>query len=165
MRDSGLSRCDIIRWLRRRVARERIANFIWMTTIMTDQQDLAARLYAAALETQRVAGDLAIGEALDLLAQSTGENKFRHAAAVVRGIKLGRGAIDDEEALRRIASFPEARQREAISAVARQMAGAGASDKKVASDARRLRRKWRELRKSNGRNTSIRLSDRISNLK
>jgi hypothetical protein len=65
----------------------------------------AEEIYRVMLEAQRDAGDRALCEALDKLAEGTGQNKFRHAAAVVRGTKLGRHAIDDKAALRRIASY------------------------------------------------------------
>jgi hypothetical protein len=99
----------------------------------------AESVYNAMLQAQRTAGDVALCEALDLLAAGTGENKFRHAASVLRGTVLGRSAIDDKEALRRVAAFPPARRREAVGIVAGQIAKA--SGKNVDSIERRLRRK------------------------
>jgi hypothetical protein len=93
-------------------------------------------------------------EALDLLAVVTRQNKFRHAASIIRGTRLGRSAIDDREALRRMASFPADRQHEAAGAVASQMAGSGATEAQVQAIASRLRRKRRG--KSNGQNSSVR---------
>jgi hypothetical protein len=104
----------------------------------------AEAILLAVLEAQRKGGDAVLCEALDLLAQGTGENRFRFAANVIRGTKLGRHAIDDRAWLRRIAGYPPGQRREAVSIVARQVAGAEASDKRVAAIARRLRRKLRE---------------------
>ncbi len=111
---------------------------------MSDPRRLAAELYDAMLRTQRDGGDAALVEALNLLGRGTGQNKFRHAGAVIGGIRLGRRAIDDKAALRRIAAFPAARRREAVSAMARRIAGADASDRRIDAIARRLRRKLRE---------------------
>src|SRR5947209_2097276 len=97
-------------------------------------------IYQALLAAQRDDGDAALVEALDLLAEDTGQNKFRHAAGVIRGTKLGRHAIDDDWAVRRIATFPAAQRREAVGIVARQVAGPDATDKQVDADAHRLRR-------------------------
>jgi hypothetical protein len=99
----------------------------------------AKAIYAAVLQAQRVAGDVALCEALELLSEGTGQNKFRHAASVLRGTVLGRTAIDDQEALCRIAAFPPARRREAVGIVAGQIAKA--SGKRVDTVERRLRRK------------------------
>ncbi len=103
----------------------------------------AQAIYRAMLRAQRDEGDAALCEALDLLAADTGQNKFRHAASVLRGIRLGRHAIDDKNAIRRIEAFPAGRRREAAGIVARQIAGAGASDALVVTIAQRLRRKLR----------------------
>jgi hypothetical protein len=110
---------------------------------MSDPRRLAAELYDAMLRTQRDGGDAALVEAMNLLGQGTGQNKFRHAGAVIGGIKLGRRAIDDRAALRRIAAFPACRRREAVGIVARQVAGANAGDERVEAIAQRLRRKLR----------------------
>ena len=91
--------------------------------------------------------------ALDLLAISTRQNKYRHAGAIVGGARLGRSAIDDAEALRRMASFPAHRQHQAAGAVAQQMAGAAADGQQIKADAKRLRRKWKAQIK-NAQNTS-----------
>jgi hypothetical protein len=96
------------------------------------------------LEAQRDVGDVALCEALDLLAEGSGQKRFRFAANVIRGTKLGRHEIDDRQSLRRIAAFPAARRREAVSIVARQVAGTDAGDERVEAIARRLRRKLRE---------------------
>src|SRR5438876_7326646 len=91
----------------------------------SDPRRLAAeRIYRAVLEGRRDAGDAALCDALNLLAGDNGENKFRNAAAIVGGKRLGRAAIDDTAALRRVAAFPPARQREAVGVVAGQMAKA-----------------------------------------
>ena len=112
---------------------------------MSDPRNSAAEaVLAVFLDAQRQGGEVALCEALDLLAQGTGENRFRFAANVIRGTKLGRHAIDDRAALRRIAAFPASRRREAVSIVARQEAGADGSDERVEAIAQRLRRKLRE---------------------
>ena len=111
----------------------------------SDPRRIAAeRIYAAVLEAQRDVGDVGLLAALDLLAEGTGQNKFRHAASVLRGTVLGRTAINDVEALRRIAAFPAARRREAVGVVARQIAGPDADDKRVDAIAHRLRHKLRK---------------------
>jgi hypothetical protein len=100
-------------------------------TVVADSDDagringrrLADALAAHGCEVRLIAGDIALCEALDLLAAGTGENKFRNAASVLRGTVLGRSAIDDKEALRRIAAFPPARRREAVGIVAGKIAG------------------------------------------
>lgn len=112
---------------------------------MSDQRNLAAEaIYNAMLEAQRDVGDVALCEALDLLAVDTGQNKFRHAAAVVRGTKLGRTATDDRAAIQRIVAFPPAHRREAVGIVACDMAKSepGSSADSIA---RRLRRKLRNI--------------------
>ncbi len=101
----------------------------------------AEAVYDAILDAQRDAGDIALCEALDKLTSATGQNRFRHAASILRGTKLGRHAIDDREPLRRIAAFPAARHRDAVGIVARNIAGLGASPKQVKTIARRLQRK------------------------
>jgi hypothetical protein len=113
--------------------------------VTSDPRRLAAEaVYDAILKAQRDAGDVALCEALDLLAAGTGQNKFRHAASVLRGTVLGRHAINDREALRRIEAFPAVRRREAVGIVARQIAGPDANDARVDAVANRLRRKLRE---------------------
>jgi hypothetical protein len=112
---------------------------------MGDPQNSAAEaILRTVLEAQREGGDVALCDALDLLAEGTGQNKFRHAASVLRGTKLGRRAIDDKVSLRRIAAFPPARRHEAVGIVARQEAGAAASKRKVDTIAHRLREKLRK---------------------
>jgi hypothetical protein len=108
------------------------------------RQAVAEAIYAAVLEAQRDGGDAVLSAALDLLAEGTGQNKFRHAASVLRGRALGRSAIDDKAALRRVTALQPTRRREAVSIVARQVAGPDASEKRVAAIARRLRRKLHE---------------------
>jgi hypothetical protein len=103
-----------------------------------DPRRLAAAegIYRAVLEAKRDVGDAALCDALAMLAADSGENRFRFAASVVRGTKLGRHAIDDKAALRRIAAYPADRRREAVGIVARQIAAV--SDERVASIERRL---------------------------
>jgi hypothetical protein len=100
---------------------------------MTDPHRIAAEaIYNAMLNAQRDAGDAALCEALDLLAADTGQNKFRHAAAVLRGRNGGRPKIDDTFALRRIGNGSS------VSAIASKLTG---SATKPESIERRLRRK------------------------
>jgi hypothetical protein len=106
----------------------------------------AERIFAALIEAQRGAGDAPICEALDLLAQGTGENIYRHCAEILRGRKYGREPINDIGALGRIAAYPAERRREAVGIVAKQIAGAGASAKQIDTIAHRLRTKMRERR-------------------
>src|SRR3954447_11856059 len=84
----------------------------------------AEAILDAIVQGLRDDGDVALCEALDMLGQRTGQNKFQHAANVVRGTRLGRHAIDDRAALWRIA------RGEAVSKVAGQVARPG---EKVAS--------------------------------
>jgi hypothetical protein len=113
--------------------------------VTSDSRRVAAEaVYAAILKAQRDVGDVALCEALDLLAEGSGENRFRFAASVIRGTRLGRHAINDREALRRVAEFPAARRREAVGIVARQIAGPDADDARIDAVANRLRRKLRE---------------------
>jgi hypothetical protein len=104
----------------------------------------AERLYDAFLDARRVGGDAVVCDALDMLGAGAGQNRYRYAAAALRGLPPGRSAIDDDWALRRILKFPPDRRREAVAIVARDAAGAGASNKRVSSIARRLRRKLAE---------------------
>src|SRR5258706_3430550 len=107
---------------------------------MSDPRSLAAEaIYNTVLQAQREGGDAALCAALDLLAEGSGENRFRFAASVIRGTRLGRHAIDDREALRRVAAFPAARRREAVGIVARQVARVNASEARVDAIAQRLR--------------------------
>jgi hypothetical protein len=101
----------------------------------------AEAILDAMLQALRDDGDRALCDALDMLSQRTRQNKFRHAAAIVRGIKLGRRAIDDRAALLRIEGFPPARRAGAVNTIARKVAGAGATATKIESTERRLRRK------------------------
>jgi hypothetical protein len=104
----------------------------------------AATVFNVIVEARRDAGDAAICDALDQLGAGAGQNRYRYAAAAIRGLPPGRSAIDDDWALQRILKFPPARRREAVAIVARDAAGAGASNKRVSSIARRLRRKLAE---------------------
>ena len=102
----------------------------------------AVKVKALALLAREI-GDIGFCQALDLLAEGTGQNKYQHAASILRGAVLGRKAINDNHALRRIAAFPMARRHEAVGIVAGQLAGAGASEKEIDTIAHRLRRKLR----------------------
>lgn len=104
---------------------------------------LADGIYAALVAAPREVGDLALCEALEKLASKTGRNLFRHAAAVVRGrSRGGRKPIDDGAALRRIAAYAPDRRREAVGALALQMAD---GDQRKANT---IAHRWREkLRK------------------
>jgi hypothetical protein len=85
---------------------------------------------------------------LDLHAERTGRNAARHAAKILRGaVQNGRHGIDDTAALRKIAGFSPSKRRQAVGMVARFMAGEGASKRKIAAIAQRLRRKLRNERK------------------
>jgi hypothetical protein len=84
------------------------------------------------LQAMRDGGDGTVCHALDMLAEKTGQNKFRHAAGVVRGTKLGRRAVDDRRALWRI------ERGETVADVAAKVARPG---EKPTSVERRLRRK------------------------
>jgi hypothetical protein len=101
----------------------------------------AEAILDAMLQALRDDGDRALCDALDMLAQRTRQNKFRNAASIVRGTKLGRTAIDDRAALRRIAGFAPALHHEAVGIVAQDIAGSGASKTRVDTIAHRLRRK------------------------
>ena len=92
----------------------------------------AEAILDAIVQGLRDDGDVALCEALDMLGQRTGKNKFQHAANIVRGTKLGRHPINDRLALWRIA------RGESVSEVAGQVAR---PDEKVTSVERRLRRK------------------------
>jgi hypothetical protein len=109
------------------------------------RRNAAEKICAVMLEARRNIGDVALCDALDLLAEGLGQNKYnRHAGAVIGGTTLGRRAIDDRQALRRIALCPPSRRHEAAGIEARLKAGADASDKQVDAIAHRLRRKLRE---------------------
>ncbi len=109
--------------------------------LMDGNDTIAERLYGALIAAQREAGDDAVAQALDKLAASTGQNTIRHAAAIIRGRTVGRNAIDDRAALRRVEALRASRGRDAIGIVAAEIAGSGAADKRVAAIGRRLRRK------------------------
>jgi hypothetical protein len=102
----------------------------------------AEAVYNAILHARRVAGDAPLCDALDRLGASAGQNRYRYAAAAIRGLPPGRSAIDDTHALQRILKFPPDRRRDAIGVVAFDVAGgADASAKQVHAVAWRLRRK------------------------
>jgi hypothetical protein len=106
-------------------------------------------VFAAMLDARRAAGDASICDALDQLGAGAGQNRYRYAAAALRGLPPGRPAIDDDWALQRILKFPPIRRRGAVSIVARAAAGDQAGDKKkVATIARRLRQKLVENEKN-----------------
>jgi hypothetical protein len=111
---------------------------------------IAEQVHQAVLRTLRAepGATAEVCAALRLLGKATGEAKFRHAAAIVGGISLGRTAIDDHAALRKIVGFEPARRRAAVGIVARQIAGAGATDARVEAVARRLRRKLQKMKRS-----------------
>jgi hypothetical protein len=111
----------------------------------SDQRGVTAEdLYHAMLSALRDGGDAKLCRALDMLAGDTRQNKYRHAGAVIGSTTLGRRAIDDHQALRRIAAFPPARRHAAVGIVARQAAGPAASKKKIDAIAHRLREKLRK---------------------
>jgi hypothetical protein len=121
-----------------------------------DPRHLSAEIYAAVQNARRDdVGVVALCAVLDLLAESRGQNKFRHAASVLRGTELRRSAIDDREALRCIAAFPPARRRGAVGIVAPRVAGPGATKKQVAAIERRLRRKLENKKRTQGYCPSI----------
>jgi hypothetical protein len=101
----------------------------------------AEALRDAILDARRIASDGAVCDALDMLGAGPGQQRYRYAAAAIRGLPPGREEIDDDRALHRISAFPPARRRDAVGVVARDVAGADATDKQVDAIARRLRRK------------------------
>jgi hypothetical protein len=112
---------------------------------MEDARRLAEALY----DELDDAGSVLV-ELLDVHADRTGQNTPRHAGRILRGAaRPGRKRIDDNAALRRIASFPPWQRREAVGKVARFEAGRDASDKEVETIAQRLRRKLREENETN----------------
>jgi len=100
---------------------------------------------AAARADRRLADVLA---ALDVLADA-GDNKARHAAAVLRGGRSsGRPPIDDSAALARVDELTAAgRGREACGIVAASLA---TDPDEVASIAQRLRKRQRKRNARNG---------------
>jgi hypothetical protein len=98
-------------------------------------------VFNAIVDARRDAGDAPLCDALDQLGAGAGQNRYRYAAAALRGLAPGRPAIDDDWALRRILKYPPARRRSAVGFVAKQTAGAGASGKQVHAITVRLRRK------------------------
>jgi hypothetical protein len=110
-------------------------------TMSDPRRQAAETLFGALLGAKRIGGDGAVCDALDMLGVGTGQGRYQRAAAAIRGLSPGRSAINDDRALRRISAFPAARRRDAVGVVARDVAGADASDKQVDAIARRLRRK------------------------
>ena len=112
---------------------------------MSEPISLAAKaVYNTILQAQRDAGGAVVAEAFDSLALETGQNGYRHAASVFRGtVPLGRKAIDDTAALRRILTCPPEKRRERVGIEAQRLAGPGASAKQVHAHGQRLRRKLR----------------------
>ena len=112
-------------------------------SVAADTRRLAAEsVFNAIVDARRDAGDAPLCDALDQLGTGAGQNRYRYAAAAIRGLPPGRSAIDDAHALQRIQKFPPDRRREAIGVVAFDVAGgADASAKQVHAVAYRLRRK------------------------
>ena len=112
-----------------------------------EQARLAGELHDAILAMLRQDRDATpeFAAALHLLADRTGQNRFRHAASILGGGLAHRPAIDDRAALRRIAGFPASRQRDACAIVARDLAGEGASKSEVVAIAQRLRKKRKQI--------------------
>jgi hypothetical protein len=120
-----------------------------MTDAVDPRRIAAAAVFNVIVEARRDAGDAAICDALDQLGAGAGQNRYRYAAAALRGLPPGRPAIDDDWALQRILKFPPERRRGAVSIVALAAAGDQAGDKKkVATIARRLRQKLAENEKN-----------------
>jgi hypothetical protein len=117
-----------------------------MSDALDPRRVAAEALHDAILDARRIAGDGAVCDALDLLGAGAGQGRYRRAAAAIRSLPPGRSAINDDSALQRISTFPPARRRDAASVVARDVAGAEASDKQVAAIAGRLRRKMKSAK-------------------
>jgi hypothetical protein len=99
-------------------------------------------VFAAMLDARRAGGDAAICDALDRLGAGAGQNRYRYAAAAIRGRPPGRSAIDDAHALQRILKFAPVLRREAVGVIARDVAGgAAATEKQVHAAKCRLHRK------------------------
>jgi hypothetical protein len=112
-----------------------------MSDTVDPRRVAAEALHDAILDARRIAGDGAICDALDMAGSGAGQSRYRYAAAAIRGLPPGRPAIDDAWALQRILKFPPDQRRDAVDIVARRVAGADASDKRIDANARRLRRK------------------------
>jgi hypothetical protein len=116
-----------------------------------DPRRIAAEIFANVQNARRDdVGVAALCLVLDLLAESRGQNKFRHAASVVRGTELRRSAIDDREALRSIAAFSPAQRSGAVGIVALRVAGPGAAKKTVEAIKHRLRLKLKNKKRTQG---------------
>jgi hypothetical protein len=115
---------------------------------MTDSVDprrvAAETLQGAILDARRIAGDGAVCDALDQLGAVAGQSRYRRAAAAIRGLPPGRAAINDDRALQRILKFAPAQRHSAVDIVARDMAGAEASDRQVHAIKWRLYRKLKK---------------------
>ena len=119
-----------------------------MTDAVDPRRRAAEGLYGAIIEARRDAGDGALCDALDMLAGSgAGQSRYRYAATAIRGLAPGRSAIDDDRSLRRISAFPPAQRRDAVSVVARDVAGIEASSKQVHAIASRLRGKLAKMKR------------------
>jgi hypothetical protein len=106
---------------------------------VTERPTAAEKLCDEILKAQSIGGIPVFCEALHLLRERTGQNKYQHAAAIVGGRKPGPPEIDDRAALLRIAACPPHKRREAVGKEAKQMAGG--DDAKAKAIAHRLRRK------------------------
>jgi hypothetical protein len=117
------------------------------TDVTDPRRQAAETLRDAILDARRIAGDGAVCDALDQLGASAGQSRYRRAAAAIRGLAPGRSAIDDDRSLRRISAFPPAQRRDAVSVVARDVAGIEASSKQVHAIASRLRGKLAKMKR------------------
>jgi hypothetical protein len=109
-----------------------------------DADDPRLSAVAAIYDSMAHPGSM-LADLLDLHAARTGENSARHAAKVLRGaVKAGRRGIDDTRALQRIMAQPPSKRRHAVRFEAKFLAGPGASEREIASTAKRLRRKMRK---------------------
>jgi hypothetical protein len=108
----------------------------------------AERLHDAILDARRVGGDAVVCDAFEMLGAVPGQQRYRYAAAAIRGLPPGRPADDDDDALQRILKFPESQHRDAVGIVARDMArevvDVDARRKRAHANACRFRRKLKE---------------------
>ena len=119
-----------------------------MTSDDAARRRAAEGLYGAMIEARRAAGDGAICDALEMAGSGAGQSRYRYAATAIRGLAPGRSAIDDDRSLRRISAFPPAQRRDAVSVVARDVAGIEASSKQVHAIASRLRGKLAKMKRT-----------------